>query len=297
MSAPNFTSFKLKASSLTLFLLLLSFNGNNKTFTVVDAIINSADEAASEISKLTSINTTLYNVQNVNQSVVVPSDDDDPFTLTLDGIRNLEELPLEKLLLIKKQLEELTGTDNNNNNNNNEQAQLPQSAAMTAESKFDISHVEQGGFMPMRVAADGVMPYDPDKKLEVYDEGGFITPQPFINDIKKTASHEAWDSKPSKIQTVFQVSVTALSFLAFAGYLLCMIVQAIKSKGELRELLRFITPHGVVLCCVSPKTNFSPSHVRIRSSATIIDNKRLVVVAVGLGRLPIIFLVHIWLVE
>jgi hypothetical protein len=42
---------------------------------------------------------------------------------------------------------------------------------------------------------------------------------------------EPWDSKPSKIQTIFQLSVTALAFLAFAGYLLCMIVQAIKSKG------------------------------------------------------------------
>lgn len=41
-----------------------------------------------------------------------------------------------------------------------------------------------------------------------------------------------WDSKPSKIQTIFQLSVTALAFLAFAGYLLCMIVQAIKSKGN-----------------------------------------------------------------
>jgi hypothetical protein len=41
-----------------------------------------------------------------------------------------------------------------------------------------------------------------------------------------------WDTKPSKIQTFFQISVTALAFLAFAGYLLCMIVQAIKSKGK-----------------------------------------------------------------
>lgn len=34
-----------------------------------------------------------------------------------------------------------------------------------------------------------------------------------------------------KIQKLFQFSVTALAFLAFGGYLLCMIVQAIKSKG------------------------------------------------------------------
>lgn len=42
-----------------------------------------------------------------------------------------------------------------------------------------------------------------------------------------------WNTKPSKIQTFFQISVTALAFLAFAGYLLCMIVQAIKSKGKI----------------------------------------------------------------
>lgn len=43
---------------------------------------------------------------------------------------------------------------------------------------------------------------------------------------------DPWDSKPSKIQTFFQISITALAFLAFAGYLLCMIVQAIKTKGK-----------------------------------------------------------------
>lgn len=48
---------------------------------------------------------------------------------------------------------------------------------------------------------------------------------------------EPWDTKPSKIQTIFQLSVTALAFLAFAGYLLCMIVQAIKSKGMVWNFL------------------------------------------------------------
>lgn len=47
---------------------------------------------------------------------------------------------------------------------------------------------------------------------------------------------DPWDSKPSKIQTFFQISVTALAFLAFAGYLLCMIVQAIKTKGKNKKL-------------------------------------------------------------
>ncbi|XP_055915703.1 uncharacterized protein LOC129948594 [Eupeodes corollae] len=42
---------------------------------------------------------------------------------------------------------------------------------------------------------------------------------------------EPWQEKPSKLQTLFQVSVTGLAFLSFGGYLLCLIVQAIKSKG------------------------------------------------------------------
>ncbi|XP_017029093.2 uncharacterized protein [Drosophila kikkawai] len=39
------------------------------------------------------------------------------------------------------------------------------------------------------------------------------------------------EQKPTKLQTLFQISITALAFLSFGGYLLCLIVQAIKSKG------------------------------------------------------------------
>lgn len=48
---------------------------------------------------------------------------------------------------------------------------------------------------------------------------------------RRSSSVEPWNTKPSKVQTIFQISITGLAFLAFAGYLLCMIVQAIKSKG------------------------------------------------------------------
>lgn len=50
----------------------------------------------------------------------------------------------------------------------------------------------------------------------------------------KTGWASEWEEeKPSKVQKVLHYSITALTFLAFAGYLLCMIVQAIKSKGKL----------------------------------------------------------------
>ncbi|XP_055591032.1 uncharacterized protein LOC129743099 isoform X2 [Uranotaenia lowii] len=47
----------------------------------------------------------------------------------------------------------------------------------------------------------------------------------------KWRSGYAHEGKSGKIQSIFQLSVTSLAFLAFAGYLLCLIVQAIKSKG------------------------------------------------------------------
>ncbi|XP_055631598.1 uncharacterized protein LOC129771695 [Toxorhynchites rutilus septentrionalis] len=49
--------------------------------------------------------------------------------------------------------------------------------------------------------------------------------------INNFSRREMLDHKPTKIQSIFQVSVTSLAFLSFAGYLLCMIVQAIKSNG------------------------------------------------------------------
>lgn len=66
---------------------------------------------------------------------------------------------------------------------------------------------------------------------------------------------DPWDSKPSKVQTFFQISITALAFLAFAGYLLCMIVQAIKTKGKfaisyLEEFSSIV--HLQALCTCTP---------------------------------------------
>lgn len=43
--------------------------------------------------------------------------------------------------------------------------------------------------------------------------------------------HGKGKGKKGSISTIFQTSVTALSFLAFGGYLLCLIVQAIRAKN------------------------------------------------------------------
>lgn len=72
-----------------------------------------------------------------------------------------------------------------------------------------------------------------------------------------------WNSKPSKIQTFFQISVTALAFLAFAGYLLCMIVQAIKSKGRVTKLIiraiNFYSSH-------TPRHNLSHDKLKLANA-------------------------------
>jgi hypothetical protein len=43
--------------------------------------------------------------------------------------------------------------------------------------------------------------------------------------------HGKEKGKKGSISTIFQTSVTALSFLAFGGYLMCLIVQAIRAKN------------------------------------------------------------------
>lgn len=54
------------------------------------------------------------------------------------------------------------------------------------------------------------------------------------------------DSKGDKkgIQSIFQISVTTLAFLAFGGYLLCLIVQAIKGKQNYMDSSQVRFPVG-----------------------------------------------------
>ncbi|KAJ8922861.1 hypothetical protein NQ315_007896 [Exocentrus adspersus] len=43
-------------------------------------------------------------------------------------------------------------------------------------------------------------------------------------------SSSSYKDKSSGIQSIFQISVTTLAFLAFGGYLICLLVQAVKGK-------------------------------------------------------------------
>ncbi|XP_022227357.2 uncharacterized protein LOC111077393 [Drosophila obscura] len=119
----------------------------------------------------------------------------------------LTNFQLDELLMLKKSMERMGALDDSTSARED-----PQLAHTTDCPEAEASHV------PQRMA------------LMAADRG----------DYESTGSHAPWqghsapswtEPKPSKLQTLFQVSITALAFLSFGGYLLCLIVQAIKSKG------------------------------------------------------------------
>ncbi|XP_035906779.1 uncharacterized protein LOC118509756 [Anopheles stephensi] len=115
--------------------------------------------------------------------------------------RYLEGLPLEQLLLLQRRVGELRNSFLFNATDDEPEAETR-----------EMPQGESGG----------------------QNERGshmFAAPLKMQNTVDRRSSVEPWNSKPSKVQTIFQISITGLAFLAFAGYLLCMIVQAIKSKG------------------------------------------------------------------
>ncbi|KAJ3657920.1 hypothetical protein Zmor_009696 [Zophobas morio] len=81
---------------------------------------------------------------------------------------------------------------------------------------------------------------DSDEKIEA--KGGEDTPEALALQSKRNPSdrggyHYHYEEEHSKksgkksVQSIFQISVTTLAFLAFGGYLLCLLVQAIKGKS------------------------------------------------------------------
>ncbi|XP_059061799.1 uncharacterized protein LOC131854678 [Achroia grisella] len=97
----------------------------------------------------------------------------------------LNELPLEKLLVLKSSLQEFVSDTYEN------------------VSTTTPSYSESFGAQAMAIQAPP---------------------------IKRTDYEEMSSKKGSKISKLFSMSVTTLAFLAFGGYLLCLIVQAIRDK-------------------------------------------------------------------
>ncbi|XP_026752454.1 uncharacterized protein LOC113512740 [Galleria mellonella] len=97
----------------------------------------------------------------------------------------LNELPLEKLLVLKSSLQEFVSDTYQNT------------------STSTPSYLESFGAQAMAIKAPP---------------------------IKRTDYEEMSSKKDSKISKIFSMSVTTLAFLAFGGYLLCLIVQAVREK-------------------------------------------------------------------
>ncbi|GLV37347.1 hypothetical protein CBL_10686 [Carabus blaptoides fortunei] len=106
-------------------------------------------------------------------------------------INGLSELPLEKLLQVQNILEQDT-------------------SSLNAESRSDGEDISVSLDTSEAQALHG-------KVKQPYQRGSYET---------------SWQKKGGKkgLSTIFQISITALAFLAFGGYLLCLLMQAIRAK-------------------------------------------------------------------
>ncbi|KAM3962011.1 uncharacterized protein ACR2FA_003905 [Aphomia sociella] len=107
--------------------------------------------------------------------------------LTPTDLQFLNELPLEKLLILKSSIHNFISENYEN---------------ITTSTP---SYLESFGAQAMAIKAPP---------------------------IKRTDYEEKISKKGSKLSKLFSMSVTTLAFLAFGGYLLCLIVQAVKEKNN-----------------------------------------------------------------
>lgn len=129
------------------------------------------------------------------------------FEFSTNDLSYLSELPLDKLLKVKKSLKEISCIINENNNR---KIILP----LPSE----------------QIASDRILGLKLWNNQSTHPQASPLKDMSQHYDVLKK-SYMPEDTKQSKVQSFFQLSITALAFFAFGGYLLCMIVQAIKSKG------------------------------------------------------------------
>ncbi|XP_028178981.1 uncharacterized protein LOC114366322 [Ostrinia furnacalis] len=86
--------------------------------------------------------------------------------------------------------------------------------------------------------------------------------------IKRT-DYELKKGGQSKLGTLFSMSITTLAFLAFGGYLLCLIVQAVKAKES--QNTTTATPAFFISAGIKkkPQPQFSSSYGRKRRNAEL----------------------------
>lgn len=146
------------------------------------------------------------------------------YTFSLPESYVLSELPLSALLKVKKSVNSIICTGYLSN-------RVSASCPAVQKNQTDIDHPEDPSPASSRSLSDFTHLFaGSDHQIPVSNE---------LQDHRKTyydhgsSGGGVWkgSEETGKIQKLFQFSITALAFLAFGGYLLCMIVQAIKSKG------------------------------------------------------------------
>lgn len=100
------------------------------------------------------------------------------------------------------------------------------------------------------------------------DNNPIALPLKSKNDILNRYEHDDYDdhhqNEKSKIQSIFQLSVTALAFLSFGGYLLCLIVNAIRSK-QIAVNNATATQQQILAAIINAQTNRQPIRItRVR---------------------------------
>lgn len=131
----------------------------------------------------------------------------------------LSELPLSALLKVKRSVNSILCT-----------GYLADRVSATCPAPPPVDHANGTRSTDAPISEHASSRSLPDLKYLL--TGDHQSPESNAN--RKTYSeHGLWkgSEESGKIQKLFQFSITALAFLAFGGYLLCMIVQAIKSKG------------------------------------------------------------------
>ncbi|XP_029669381.1 uncharacterized protein LOC115239157 isoform X1 [Formica exsecta] len=151
-------------------------------------------------------------------------------SLYVDEVRSLSELPMDKLIQIKSSLGS-AGYDITDENEN---------------AREDVSSRRLSLTMPMALPLRRSNKKPTRRYEEHYDEKG----------------------KESKVSKIFQVAITALSFLAFGGYLLTLIITAVRRNmtnnpngnvvvlSNLQGLQKFNRPRRNILIFDPMENNF-----------------------------------------
>lgn len=155
----------------------------------------------------------------------------------------LSELPLSALLKVKKSVNEIicTGRHDNPGDSSSLSCPAPEYPRNNLLHRNGTQLNEEMGTKSPKDDQEGPSSRTFSDLTNLF-AGDLLNPRSDeLYDNRKTygghdhhGGGEVWKSSEGsgKIQKLFQFSVTALAFLAFGGYLLCMIVQAIKSKGR-----------------------------------------------------------------